>query len=148
MLSNFTKSKKTFASIPLSPQLHPEFHRGIDPVGSLPASAGRPTALTTTWRGSAVPGCWQRYGDLGEASPASIQQYSEYTDSIRCAKHWRPTKGRRHNNSFAAAGDYSRLPACGRKMFIFRKLIPQRKSYTKYGHINGPSKICFCLVFW
>ena len=96
MLSNFTKSKKTFASIPLPPHLHPEIHRGIDPVGSFPASAGRPTALTTTWQGSAVPGCWQRYGDLGEASPASIQQYSELAYSITCAKHRSTVEGRRH----------------------------------------------------
>ncbi len=67
MLSNIKKFNKTLASIPLPPQLHPELHRGINPVGSLPASAGWPTALTATWRGSAVPGCWQRYGDLGEA---------------------------------------------------------------------------------
>jgi len=48
MLSNFTKFSKTLASTPLPPQLHPELHRGIDPVGSFPSSDGWPTALTTT----------------------------------------------------------------------------------------------------
>jgi hypothetical protein len=48
MLSNITKSNKTFASIPLPPQLHPELHRGIGSVEPLPASAGWPTALRTT----------------------------------------------------------------------------------------------------
>ena len=48
----------------------------------------------------AVPGCWQRYGDLGEASLASIQQYSEYADSIRCAKHRSTIEGRRHISLF------------------------------------------------
>jgi len=100
MLSNFTKFSKTLASTPLPPRLHPELHRGIDPGGSFPASAGWPTALTATWRGSAVPGCWQRYGDLGEASPASIQQYSELAYCIRCAKHWSTIEGRRHQLLF------------------------------------------------
>jgi len=96
MLSNFTKFSKTLASTPLPPRLHPELHRGIDPGGSFPASAGWPTALTATWRGSAVPGCWQRYGDLGEASPASIQQYSELADYIRRSTHRSTTEGRLH----------------------------------------------------
>ena len=48
MLSNLTKFSKTLASTPLPPWLHPELHRGIDPVGSFPSSDGWPTALTTT----------------------------------------------------------------------------------------------------
>ena len=48
MLSNFKKFNKTLASTPLPPWLHPELHRGIDPLGSFPSSDGWPTALTTT----------------------------------------------------------------------------------------------------
>ncbi len=78
MLSNFKKFNKTLASTPLPPQLHPELHRGIDPVGSLPASAGWPTALTTTWRGSAVPGCWQGWRDQGSVPPFSPTDTMKY----------------------------------------------------------------------
>ena len=46
MLSNFTKFSKTFASTPLPPRRHLALHRGIDTVGSLPASVGRPTHST------------------------------------------------------------------------------------------------------